>query len=120
MEVRRGGLVRGVAWHKRVKRRQTGRTLVASACGSCDMDDGLPLCGRLEGVYMRDFRGGGKHVVCQRDVATERLWEGSTGVCSGVVKRTGLAAMRCSEAISLRPRGMVLIGSTTAIDTIRC
>ena len=53
------GLVLGVAWHKRVKRRQTGRTLVASACRSCDMDDGLLLCSRLEGVYMRDFRGGG-------------------------------------------------------------
>ena len=53
------GPVLGVAWHKRVKRRQMGRTLVASACGSCDMDDGLPLRGRLEGVYMRDFSGWG-------------------------------------------------------------
>ena len=53
------GLVPGVAWHKRVKRRQAGRTLVASACGSGDMDDGLPLYSRLEGVSACVFGGGG-------------------------------------------------------------
>ena len=68
--------MRGVAWHKRVKRRQAGRTLVASACGLCDMDDGLPLCGRLEGVYMRDFRWGGVNVLS----VSEMLRQGSSKV----------------------------------------
>ena len=66
--------MQGVAWHKCVKRRQAGRTLVASACGLCDMDDGLPLRGRLEGISTCTFGGGcGKHSVYQRDATEESL-----------------------------------------------
>ena len=93
---------------------------MASACGSGDMDDRLPLCSRLEGVSACVFGGGGKHTVRQRDVTKEGFWGGSMRVRSGVAERAGLSTMICSEVISLRPRGMVLIGSTIAIDTIRC
>ena len=74
MEVRRGGLVRGVAWHKRVKRRQTGRTLVASACESSDKNDEPPLYSRLEGA-LRVFGGGGgwQNARRQQDATAERL-----------------------------------------------
>ena len=41
--------------------RASGRTLVASACGSSDRNDGPPLYSRLEGAPTRAFGGGLKH-----------------------------------------------------------
>lgn len=122
------GLVLGVAWHKRVKRRQTGRTLVALACGSCDMDEELPLCSRLEGVSACVFGGGGKHTVRQRDVTTVRLRSAHTNVREDRVQGDGLATRTCGEAVVGRPRGTIIIGRTAPViigalapvNAIRC
>ena len=50
------------SWAQAHRVRPSGRTLVASACGSSDRNDGLPLYSRLEGT-LRAFGGGGGKIL---------------------------------------------------------